>query len=256
MHIRRSVKMKIDLTGKRALVTGGSQGIGKVICEELAACGCEVYVNCAHNIANAANVADGITAKGGIAHVMPCDVTDENAVKRMFEELGDLDILVNNARLDPWLRKANVTEGEWFTQVMEVNLKGAFLCSWEFFHRACKRNYGRIINISSVRAYRPAEMSNIAYGASKAGMHSMARSFADNGAKYNVTANCICPGMVVTENIDKRLTPEKKAMEMAAIPAQRGAECSEVADAVLFLIGNAYITGSMINVSGGMYYEA
>ena len=248
--------MKTDLNGKRALVTGGSQGIGKVICEELANCGCEVIVNCAHNIDNAKRVADGIISAGGKALVYRCDVSDEAAVKKMFEELGDLDILVNNARLDPWLREPGVTEGEWFTKVMEVNLKGAFLCSWEFFSRACERNYGRIINISSVRAYRPAEMSNIAYGASKAGMHSLARSFADNGAKYNVTANCICPGMVVTENIDKRLTPEKKAMEMAAIPAQRGAESIEVADAVLFLIGNAYITGSMINVSGGMYYEA
>ena len=248
--------MKIDLVGKRALVTGGSQGIGKVICEELAKCGCEVIVNCAHNIANAQNVADGINQAGGKASVYRCDVSDEQAVKKMFDDLGELDILVNNARLDPWLRDPSISEGDWFSKVMDVNLKGAFLCSWEFFPRACERKYGRIINISSVRAYRPAEMSNIAYGASKAGMHSLARAFADNGAKFNVTANCICPGMVVTENIDKRLSPEKKAMEMAAIPAQRGAESCEIADAVLFLIGNAYVTGSMINVSGGMYYEA
>ena len=248
--------MKIDLNGKRALVTGGSQGIGKVICEKLAENGCEVIVNCAHHIDNAKKVADAINQNGGKASYYACDVSDETAVKKMFEELKNIDILVNNARLDPWLRDKSLSEGEWFSRVMDVNLKGAFLCSLEFFKYACERKYGRIINISSVRAYRPAEMSTIAYGASKAGMHSMARTFANNGAVFNVTANCVCPGMVITENVDKRLSPEKKAEEMAAIPAQRAADSSEVADAVLFLIDNAYVTGSMINVSGGMYYEA
>ena len=248
--------MNVDLNGKRALVTGGSQGIGKVICEKLAENGCEVIVNCAHHIDNAKKVADGINQNGGKASYYACDVSDEAAVKKMFEDLKDIDILVNNARLDPWLRDKSLSEGEWFSKVMDVNLKGAFLCSLEFFKYACERKYGRIINISSVRAYRPAEMSNIAYGVSKTGMHSLARAFANNGAEHNVTANCVCPGMVITENIDKRLTPEMKAREMADIPAKRAAESWEIADAVLFLIDNAYVTGSMINVSGGMYYEA
>lgn len=248
--------MEKFLAGKRALVTGGSQGIGRVICLELGKAGCEVAVNCAHHRENAEKVAAEIRDAGGRAFACPCDVTDENAVKAMFAELGTVDILVNNARLDPWLRNDSVTDGDWFSKVLDVNLKGAYLCSMEFFHRACERGYGRIINISSVRAYRPAELHTIAYGASKAGMHVLARSLADSGAPHNVTANCVCPGMIVTENIDKRLSPEKKAMEMAAIPAKRAGTSEEVADAVLFLIRNGYVNGAMINVSGGMYYEA
>lgn len=242
------------LDGKKALVTGGSQGIGRVIALALASAGSEVVVNCAHNVANAEKVAAEIKASGGKASVYACDVSDENAVKKMFADLGEVDILVNNARLDPWLHDT-MSEGDWFSRVMDVNLKGAFLCSMAFFPGACERRYGRIINISSVRAYRPAEMHMIAYGASKAGMHSVARAFADNGAPYNVTANCICPGMIVTENIDKRLSPEKKAQEQAAIPMGRAGTSEEVADAVLFVIRNGYVTGSMVNVSGGMYYE-
>ena len=102
--------MVIDLNGKRALVTGGSQGIGRVICEELASHGCEVIVNCAHNIANAENVVDGIISKGKKASFYQCDVSDEKAVKEMFDRIGDIDILVNNARLDPWLRNESISE--------------------------------------------------------------------------------------------------------------------------------------------------
>ncbi len=247
--------MSEALKGKRALVTGASQGIGRVIAKALAAEGCEVAVNCAHHIEKAESVVEEIKSAGGKAFAMPCDVSDESAVKKMFGEIGDLDILVNNARLDPWLRNDTVSEGEWFSRVIDVNLKGAFLCSWEFFPRACKRGYGRIVNMSSVRAFRPAEMNTIAYAASKSGMHSLTRAFADNGAPHNVTANSICPGMVVTENIDRRLSPEKKTMEMAAIPMRRGAESAEIADAVLFVVKNGYVTGATINVSGGMYYE-
>lgn len=246
--------MERFLEGKKALVTGGSQGIGRVIALALAAAGSEVVVNCAHNIANAEKVVAEIEAAGGKASSYACDVSDEAAVKKMFADLGAVDILVNNARLDPWLHDT-MSEGDWFSRVMDVNLKGAFLCSMAFFPGACERRYGRIVNISSVRAYRPAEMHMIAYGASKAGMHSVARAFADNGAPYNVTANCICPGMIVTENIDKRLSPEKKAQEQAAIPMGRAGTSEEVADAVLFVVRNGYVTGSMVNVSGGMYYE-
>lgn len=247
--------MEQELKGKRALITGASQGIGRVIAMEMAKHGCEVIVNCAHHIEKAESVVREIEAAGGKAEACCCDVSCEPAVKKMFADLGDLDILVNNARLDPWLRDNTVSEGDWFSRVLDVNLKGAFLCSWEFFPKACERKFGRIVYISSVRAYRPAEMNTIAYGASKSGMHALARAFAHNGAPFNVTANCICPGMVITENIDRRLSPEKKAMEQAAIPAGRGCTSEEVADAVLFVIRNGYVTGSMVNVSGGMYYE-
>ena len=172
----------------------------------------------------------------------------------MFAELGPVDILVNNARLDPWQRRPEMSEGEWFDRVMRVNLKGAFLCSEAFFRQAQPRRWGRIVNIASVRSFRPAEMHMIAYGVSKLGMHALTRAFAHNGAPFNITANTVCPGMVITENIDKRLTPEKYAEESAAIPLGRGATGEEIADAVLFPIRNGYVTGETININGGMYY--
>ena len=118
--------------------------------------------------------------------------------------------------------------------------------------KAQPRRWGRIVNIASVRSFRPAEMHMIAYGVSKLGMHALTRAFAHNGAPFNITANTVCPGMVITENIDKRLTPEKYAEESAAIPLGRGATGEEIADAVLFPIRNGYVTGETININGGI----
>lgn len=172
----------------------------------------------------------------------------------MFRVLAPLDILVNNARLDPWCRNPELTEGEWFSKVMEVNLKGAFLCSLAFFEQAKARKFGRIVNMASVRSFRPAEMNTIAYGVSKLGMHGLTRAFADNGAPFGITANTVCPGMVITENVDKRLSPEKKEQEQKAIPLGRAATSEEIADAVIFVIKNGYVTGQSIHINGGMYY--
>ncbi len=243
-----------ELQGRTALVTGGSQGIGRVIALELAKHGVKVIVNCANNPQNAQKVADEITAAGGNATVYRCDVSDENAVNKMFEDLGQVDILINNARLDPWRRNGGMTEGQWWSMVMDVNLKGTFLCSMAFFEQAKKRNWGRIINIASVRSFRPAEMHMIAYGVSKLGMHGITRAMAENGAAYGITANTVCPGWTMTENMEKRLSPEQYAKEAAAVPLGRPGTSEEVADAVLFAIRNGYVTGETININGGMYY--
>ena len=243
-----------DITGKIALVTGGSQGIGRVIAKALAAKGAFVWVNCANNIDNARKVADEIIADGGKADICRCDVSNEAAVKQMFDTIGRVDILVNNARLDPWRRTSEMTEGDWWSQVMDVNLKGCFLCSMEFFNRAKEYNWGRIVNVSSARAFRPAEMHMIAYGVSKLGMHGVSRAMAENGAPYNLTSNVVAPGMIMTENINKRLSPEKYQEETSAVPLRRPGTSEEVADAVLFAVCNGYVTGETIHVNGGMYY--
>lgn len=244
----------MPLKGKTALVTGGSQGIGRVIALKLAGEGAKVIVNCCNSPANAEKVANEITGAGGKAEVYRCDVSDEAAVEQMFNELGRIDILVNNARLDPWRRTAEMTEGEWWSKVMDVNLKGCFLCSMAFFRKAEKYGWGRVVNIASVRSFRPAEMNMIAYGVSKLGMHGITRAIAHNGAPLGITANTICPGMVTTENINKRLSPEKYKEECAAVPLGRPAESEEIADAVLFVVKNGYVTGETININGGMYY--
>lgn len=243
-----------SIAGKVALVTGASQGLGRVIAIELAKLGCRVVVNYANNSANAEQVKREIETLGGDVFVARCDIGDEAAVNAMFRALGPVDILVNNARLDPWRRTAEMSEGEWFDQVMRVNLKGAFLTSQAFFEQAKPRGWGRIVNVSSVRSFRPAEPHMVAYGVSKLGMHALTRAFAENGAPFGITANTVAPGVVVTENIAKRLTPEKLREELGAVPLGRGATCEEIADAVIFPLRNGYVTGETININGGMYY--
>jgi len=244
-----------DIKGKKAIVTGSSQGLGRVIAIQLAQAGCEVVVNCANSPEKAQGVVDEIRALGGKADFYRCDITDENAVKKMFEEVGPVDILVNNARLDPYKRKPEYSESKWFMMIMDINLHGAFNCSLAFFNQAKPRNYGRIVNISSVRSFVPAEMTMIAYGVSKLGMHGLTRAFAQNGAAYNITCNTVAPGMIETENAVKRLTPEMRVRELARIPLGRPAESEEIGEAVLFAVRNGYVTGGTININGGIYYE-
>lgn len=249
-----------DLHGKIALVTGSSQGLGRELALALGRAGCTVVVNCRGHIDKARSVAEEIRNAGGNAVVKACDVSEEAAVRQMFAELrsefGGTDIVVNNARLDPWRRTADMSEGEWFERVLAVNLKSAHLCSFYLLEELKERKsgFGRIVNISSVRAFRPAEPGMVAYAASKAGMHAVTRAFAENGAKYGLTANTVAPGMIVTENLKARVTPEKLAEEASCIPLGRGGSCEEIADAVLFVLRNGYVTGETVNINGGMYY--
>lgn len=246
--------MDTSIKGKKALVTGASQGLGRVIAMELAKKGCHVIVNCAHNPQKAEQVAKEIRDNGGEASVFVCDISDETAVREMFSGLGGVDILVNNARIDPYFRKPEMSDGDWWDLVMRINLKGAYLCSQAFFDQAKGRGWGRIVNIASVRSFVPAEPNMIAYGVSKLGMHGLTRAFAQNGAAFGITANTVCPGMVLTENLTKRITEEQKKASEARIPVGRVGTCEEMADAVLFVIQNAYVTGETIHVNGGTYY--
>ncbi len=245
----------MDVKGKTAIVTGSSQGLGRVFAKTLAKAGARVIVNCAHHPDKAQAVVDEIHADGGIAEVYVCDVSDEKAIAKMFQDLGRVDILVNNARVDPYSRRPEMTEGEWWDRVMDISLKSCFLCSMAFFDQAKDDGKGGVIvNISSVRAFRPAEMHMIAYGVSKLGMHGITRAIAHNGAKFGIRANTICPGMCLTENLTKRLTPEQQKAEGSLIPIGRGSTMEENADAVMFAIENDYVTGETININGGMYY--
>jgi NAD(P)-dependent dehydrogenase (short-subunit alcohol dehydrogenase family) len=247
-----------NLNGKVAVVTGGSQGLGRVIAHQLADEGCKVIINFANNQDNANSVIKEITNSGGFAEAFRCDISDENSVRQMADDIaakhGSVGILVNNARMDPYRRKPEMSEGEWWDMVMSVNLKGTYLASLIFFEQMKKEGYGRMVNISSVRSFIPAEMNMIGYGVSKLGMHGITRAFADNGAEFGVTANTVAPGMIITENIEKRLTEEMKQRELNRIPLRRAATSEEIAESVIFAIKSGYITGETININGGMYY--
>lgn len=244
-----------DLRNRVALVTGASQGLGREIAFRLAGAGVRVAVNCAHHIDRAEAVAGAIRDKGFQAFAVQCDVGDEAAVEEMFANLGEVDILVNNARLDPYFRTPDCGEGEWFAAVMRVNVQGAFLAGRAFLRQAAPRRWGRIVNISSSRAYTPAEPGMEAYNISKAALHALSRSFAAQGAPFGITSNVVAPGMIDTENLRRRLAPEAVKRETERIPLGRAASMSEVADAVLFAAGSGYMTGEVININGGQFYQ-
>ena len=242
------------LVGKCALVTGSSQGLGRIIAVRLAAEGASVIVNNEGDEERALAVVGQIASYGGRARGICADIASDADVKRLFGEAGPVDILVNNARIDPYFRPRSDTDGQWFERVLHVNLTGAYLCSMAFFEQAKERGWGRIVNISSVRSFIPAEMNMIAYGVSKLGMHGLTRAFAANGARYGITCNTVAPGMIDTENMDRRLTPAMRDEEIGRIPIGRPSTCDEIADAVLFAVENGSITGETININGGMYF--
>lgn len=240
-----------NFKGKSVLVTGGSRGLGEAICRRFAAEGCRVIVNAAHNIQAAEKVASEI---GGIAYC--CDISNEQDVAKMFAEVGPIDILVNNARIDPYKKTAEISDGDWWEMVMNVNLKGAYLCSKFAFEDMKKRNWGRIINISSIWAYQPPNEKMLSYAAAKSGMHALSRGFANLGAQYGITSNVLAPGLIMTDLIMSRLTPEALEKEMATIPMGRGASTDEVADAVFKIADSPFLTGEIINFNGGAFMHA
>lgn len=243
-----------DMTNRKVLITGASQGLGREIAGLFAEKGAEVIINCAHHIEKAEQAASDLRARGLRARARQCDVGDETAVRRMFAELAPVDVLINNARLDPYFRKPEMSEKEWFLKTMEVNVLGAYLTSMVFLEQAKTHGFGRIVNISSSRAYTPAEPHMVAYNISKLSLHALTRSFADQGAPFGITANTVAPGFVETENVSKRLSPEVRDREVAKIPLRRTASMREVAEAVYFAAANGYITGEVLNINGGQFY--
>lgn len=243
---------------KLALVTGASQGLGACIAHRLAAIGFKVIVNYAHSDVRAEAVAADIRAKNGDAIAMKCDISDEVAVVALFakveKEFGGVDVLVNNARINPLSRRPEETDGMWWDRVLSVGLRGAYLCSNEFTKYAEYHKNGRIINVSSCRAHRPNELEAIAYSTSKLAVHCLTRSYAAALAKYGITVNTLAPGMIETENMYKRIGKDGYEAECNNIPLHRAGSCDEIADGVIWAVQNGFMTGETININGGQSY--
>ena len=237
-----------DFKEKTVLVTGGSRGLGEAFCREFARMGCRVIVNYAHGREAAEKVAGEIGAEA-----FPCDISDEKAVAEMFDQVGPVDILVNNARIDPYRRPPESTDGEWWDRVMSVNLKGAYLCGKCALAGMKRKRWGRMLHISSVWAYQKPNEQMISYAAAKAAMHAMSRGFAAIGAPWNITSNVLASGLIMTELVSQRLTPEALARETAAIPLGRGETSEEVALAGINMIRSSFITGEVLNINGGVF---
>jgi 3-oxoacyl-[acyl-carrier protein] reductase len=239
-----------DLTGCVALVTGAARGIGKAIAVLLADAGANVAVNFREREQDALTVADAVRKLGRRTVVVRADVSQSEAVKQLVDEvehgLGPIDILVNNAGVAIRRGLDDLTEAD-FDRTIAVNLKSVFLCTQAVLPQMRARRWGRIVNISSGAA-RGAGGVGLHYNASKAGMEGLTRGYAARVVKEDITVNAVAPTLIETDMVPA--SPETAAR----IPLGRLGFPEEVAQAVLMVLGNAYMTGQTIAVNGGMHF--
>jgi len=243
--------VKLDLTGKVALVTGGTRGIGHDIYRVLKDAGAKVAL-CSRDGAKAQEVA---AAFGGGAKGYACDVGIAKQVEALVDavdkDFGQIDVLVNNAGFTKDNLLFRITEADW-DSVIDTNLKGAFLMTKYAARGMIKRRWGRVINIGSVVGLNGNKgQSN--YSASKAGIIGFTKSVAKELASRNVLVNAVAPGYVETE-LTQGISPEAKKYFLDNIPQGRLGQGSDIAGAVLFLASDlaSYITGQVLVVDGGM----
>ena len=245
----------MSLTGKTAIVTGGSRGIGRAVCLELARRGCNIVLSFAGNTAAADQTVSACQALGVQALAVQGNVADADAVKALFdaalEKFGAIDILVNNAGItrDNLLM---LLKEEDFDAVVDTNLKGAFLCMKAAVRPMMKQRRGRIISLSSVVGLR-GNAGQVNYAASKAGVIGMTKSLAKELAGRNITVNAVAPGFIDTD-MTAVLPDKAKEAILSSIPMARLGAAEDVASAVAFLASDeaGYITGQVLAVDGGM----
>ena len=244
-----------SLTGKTAIVTGGSRGIGRAICLKLAAQGANLVINYAGNDAAAEETRSLCLEHGVQAVLVKGSVADPEVARQLAEtaqkEFGSIDILVNNAGItrDNLLMRMSDEE---FDAVIETNLKGAFNCMRAVTRPMMRQRSGRIINISSVVGIA-GNAGQVNYAASKAGVIGMTKSLARETASRGMTVNAVAPGFIRTDMTDVLGDSVKEGI-LGNIPLGKFGEAEDVANAVLFLASDeaAYITGQVLSVDGGM----
>jgi 3-oxoacyl-[acyl-carrier protein] reductase len=242
--------MSKELNGKIALVTGASRGIGRATALALAKAGADVAVNFLNREVEAQEVCSKIEAVGRRALAIKADVSKASEVSRLVEkvecELGSIGILVNNAGISRPQPLTDITEQDW-DEVLNVNLKSMFLVTQAVLGRMRKQAWGRIINLSSVAA-QTGGVIGPHYAASKAGALGLTHSYAALLAKEGITVNAIAPALIATEMVASNT---KARPDLIAVG--RFGTVEEVAEVVMMLARNGYITGQTINVNGGWY---
>jgi len=246
--------MNMDLTGKVVLVTGASRGIGEAIANKLAAAGATV-VGTATSDGGAEKIAERFTGDmKGTGMKLDVSAADDVAavLKKIDEEYGGVDILINNAGITKDTLMMRMKDSDW-DDVINTNLNSVFRVTKAVLKGMMKKRWGRIVSISSVvGSLGNAGQAN--YAASKAGMEGFTRSLAREVGSRGITLNCVAPGFIASD-MTAGLKEEWKAALLEKVPAGRLGDPEEIADAVLFLASpaSAYITGSVLHVNGGMY---
>ncbi|MDM8537993.1 3-oxoacyl-[acyl-carrier-protein] reductase [Desulfobacterales bacterium HSG17] len=244
----------MNFNGRIALITGSGSGIGKSIALLLADLGADIAVNDV-SMENAQQTAKEVKSKGRKVLVSNANVAKNNEVKKMFgsieAEFGRIDILVNNAGITKDALLMDMSEAQW-DQVMDVNLKGVFLCCHYAAKMMSEHQSGKVVNISSASALI-GNIGQVNYVASKGGVASMTKTLAKELARYNIRVNAVAPGYIRTSMTES--VPEKvEKYIIGQIPLKRAGEPEEIANTVAFLCSgmSSYITGQIISVSGGM----
>ncbi|WP_100642303.1 SDR family oxidoreductase [Alteromonas facilis] len=245
-----------DLSGKVALVTGASRGIGESIARLLAQYGAHVIVS-SRKFDDCKTVADSIVADGGKATALACHVGEMDQIETAFNtikrDFGRLDILVNNAAANPYFGHILDTDLGAYNKTVDVNIRGYFFMSIEAGKMMREQGGGVILNTASVNGIRPGDMQGI-YSITKAAVISMTKSFAKECGRFNIRVNALLPGLTETK-FASALTTNDKILKTALmqIPLGRTAQPDEMAGTVLYLVSDAssYTTGATVIVDGG-----
>jgi 3-oxoacyl-[acyl-carrier protein] reductase len=243
------------LTGRVALVTGGSRGIGQAIAVALAGAGADIALSYRHREDLAGEVVTLVERTGGRAIAIQADVSRRADVRRMVatarDSLGHLDILVNNAGLLQQKPFDEITDDD-FDAIVAVNLRGTFACIQEAAGALRERGDGRIINLASSGGQLGGPLA-VHYSASKAGVISLTRSFARVLAP-EIAVNCISPGLIETEMSTRELASPEGRAKLSQIPSRRPGTPEEIGQVAVFLASSTpYVTGQTLNVNGGLY---
>lgn len=239
------------LNGKTALVTGASRGIGRAVAVALAKSGANVAINYLKHEKEALETLDMVRVVGQRGILVQADVSKSSEttgmVRAVERDLGRVQILVNNAGIAVHKSVYEITEDDW-DKILDVNLKSAFLVTQAVFQGMRELGWGRIINISSTAA-QTGGITPPPYVASKAGLWGLSHSYAKLFIKDGITVNTVAPALIETEMVHEiKASPD-------LIPVGRFGNVEEVADVVLMLVRNGYITGQTINVNGGLYFS-